>query len=174
MKTTAQWLQEIKADKDKLHHWLERQYIGECLAASRIKELQLTQQETKFSKVLAKIADDELRHSEWVLDLLTARGITAPAPTYDGTRYWKPILKNIHDFEDVAAAGHHAEAMRLIRIEALANDAEIDDDIREVFARILPDEKYHSLAFEAMSTPQAIESALHNHNKGLDLLGLEI
>ena len=173
MKTTQQWLSEVKASPEKLTQWLERQYVGEALAAERIQSL-ADCTPGRANAILAKIASDELKHTEWVAELLTARGIALPTPTYDGTRYWEPILENLHTFTEVAAAGHHAEAMRLVRIRALADDAEIDQDIRDVFARILPDEEMHAKAFEALSTPEAIESTRSLHNAGLELLGLEI
>lgn len=173
MKTTHEWIAEVKADPEKLIHWLKRQYVGEALAADRIQSL-ADQTDTKAKKVLAKIASDEHRHTEWVAELLRNRGIELPELTYEGTRYWKPILENMHSFEEVAGVGHHAEAMRLVRIRALAVDQEIDADIREVFAKILPDEEFHAKAFEALSTPEAIETTRKLHEAGLELLGLEV
>mgnify|MGYP000211553779 FL=1 len=173
MKTTQQWLDEVKASPEKLTQWLERQYVGEALAAERIQSL-ADCTPGRANAILEKIAADEKKHTEWVAELLTARGITLPAPTYDGTRYWEPILENLHTFSEIAGAGHHAEAMRLIRIRALAVDEDIDEDIREVFTRILPDEEMHAKAFAALSTPESIESTRQLHNAGLELLGLEI
>jgi rubrerythrin len=174
MKTTKQWLTEVKADPAKLTQWLERQYIGEALAADRIKTLANSQNGTRFSKVLDRIAADEFKHASWVAKLLVDRGIKIPTPTMEDTRYWEPILDNLHTFEEITGAGHHAETMRLLRITELANDTEIDADIREVFKQILPDEAFHAKAFAAMSTETAIESTRELHNMGLEVLGLEI
>ena len=173
MKTTQQWLVEIKANPAKLTHWLARQYIGEALAAERIQSLaDVTENRSKY--LLERIARDEAKHCEWVGELLTARGISLPDPTYHDTRYWEPILANLHTFSEITAAGHHAEAMRLIRIKALAADTDIPEDIRNVFARILPDEEMHTKAFAAMSNEDAILSTKELHNAGLEMLGLEI
>jgi rubrerythrin len=174
MKTTKQWLEQIKADPVKLKQWLERQYIGEYLAAERIADLAHEQRATRFGRVLENIAIDELTHSKWVGKLLTDRGMTLPEPTIKDTRYWEPILNNLHTFEEIAGAGHHAETMRLRRIRALAADEEIAQDIRDVFAKILPDEEFHAKAFAAMSTTDAIESTRELHNMGLEMLGLEV
>ena len=38
-KTSKQWVEEVSKDPTKLQHWLERQYIGEELAARRLEEL---------------------------------------------------------------------------------------------------------------------------------------
>lgn len=172
MKTTKQWLEEVKADPAKLTHWLKRQYIGECLAADRI-ELLARSVDTKYKPVLMKIAKDEQTHANWVCELLVARNIKIPEVSIKDTRYWEPILSNLQSFEEIAGAGHHAETMRLIRIRALAADTEIATDIRTVFANILPDEEMHAKAFAAMSTKSAIESTKELHKQGLDMLGLE-
>jgi rubrerythrin len=173
MKTTQQWLAEVKANPEKLTHWLKRQYIGEALAADRIKALaEITTGQHKAA--LEYIASDEAKHSGWVAELLKARGIELPVPSYDGTRYWAPILANLNTFAELMGAGHHAETMRLVRITALAADEEIDADIREVFTKILPDEERHARLFAAMSDANAIASTKDLHQKGLEALGLEI
>jgi len=173
MKTPEQWLQEVKASPEKLKHWLGRQYVGEALAADRIQQL-ADQCVNRSMHVLQRIADDERKHTEWVKELLAVRNIELPELSMDGTRYWEPILDHLHSFEEVAGAGHHAETMRLARIRMLAEDLEIDSDIREVFKKILPDEEFHARAFAAMSTAEAIETTRKLHNAGLDLLGLEV
>jgi hypothetical protein len=174
MKTTEQWIHEIKTVPGKLEHWLKRQYIGEMLAANRIAELATTQVGTRSEHILNRIASDEKRHSEWIKGLLDARKIPLPTVSIDGTRYWEPILGNLHSFEEVAGAGHHAETMRLVRIEMLSNDEDIDSDIRNIFSAILVDEQFHAKAFNALSTPAAIENTRLLHADGLKLLGLVI
>jgi hypothetical protein len=180
MKTTEQWLVEIKQSSAKLAHWLTRQYIGEALAASRLDSLmespllKFADDTTGKARILGRIAVDEATHRDWIGELLTTRGIPLPAITYAGDRYWEPILKNLTNFEELAGAGHHAEKMRLIRIRALCSDNEIDSDIRSVFQKILPDEIFHTAAFAHMSTPQALESTADYHTQGLNALGLLI
>lgn len=173
MKTTKQWLTEVKADPAKLTHWLERQYIGEITAAKRIRKL-ADESPEKFKPVINRIADDEAQHAFWVGELLVTRAIAIPVIDHAEDRYWEPILDNLHTFEEIAGAGHHAETMRLVRIRALAADEEIAEDIRKVFAQILPDEEFHAKAFAAMSTEDAIYSSKVLHEQGLDMLGLEI
>jgi rubrerythrin len=172
---TQEWLDKVTSSKEELHHWLERQYIGEVTAAKRIGEL-AQEAPIKFRAVLAKIAADELQHAMWVFGLLAVRGIDIPkvedAQAED--RYWKPILGELDTFEKTAAAGHHAEGMRLHRIRALSESDQVDSDIREVFARILPDEEYHEKAFGAMTDQESIDFMRDKHLAGLELLGLEI
>ena len=170
---TKEWLNKTLSSDAELHHWLERQYIGEITAAKRIHKL-ADEAPEKFKPVLSKIAVDEALHACWVMDLLVARGISVPSIEHSEDRYWKPILSELDTFEKTAAAGYHAEGMRLVRIRALASDIRVDQDIRDVFAKILPDEEFHEKAFGAMSTDEAKGFMSSKHEEGLSRLGLEI
>lgn len=170
---TEQWLDKVTSSKEELRHWLERQYIGEITAARRISQL-VEESPIKFKSVLARIAADELQHAVWVRELLASRDISIPKIEHPEDRYWKPILGELDTFEKISAAGHHAEGMRLVRIRALSESDKVDEDIRNVFCKILPDEEFHERAFGRMSDSESIELMRDKHNAGLEMLGLEI
>lgn len=179
MSTTAEWLAKILSSKEELHHWLKRQWIGEVTAHQRISNVADKYHgriSASTQQVLSNIATQELNHSLWIRDLLANRNIEMPVGSLgEGEkRYWEPVLKYMESFEEIAAAGHHAEAMRLVRIRALCECEEIDEDIRNVFKRILPEEVFHEAAFKRLSSPEALEKMSGKHQEGLRLLGLEI
>lgn len=175
MQTTEQWLDKIKSSDDELTHWLKRQYIGEELAAERIALLQFDSSiSPENAYTLATISLQESTHAEWVKSLLVSRGIDIPSVTNEGVRYWNVVIPAASDFEKIAAAGHHAETMRLVRIRALAADPDIASDIRDVFSRILPDEEWHAKVFAGMSNDSAIAFMEQYHEAGLEILGLEV
>lgn len=179
MHTTEQWLDKITSSEEELSHWLQRQYVGEVTASNRIKNL-ITEFKEKFDEkpnwvpVIEKIASDEEKHAEWVKQLLVSRNIEIPSTDDAEKRYWKQIGLEDLSFEDTAAAGHHAEHMRLVRIRALADSEKVDNDIREVFGKILPDEEFHEKAFKIMATEESIKKMLDKHEAGMQSLGLEI
>lgn len=173
MKTTKQWLETIKKSDDLLIRWLKRQYIGEALAADRIKKLVSIAPE-KHKEILTRISNDEFTHKEWITKLLTTRSIPLPKVSYDEDRYWKKVLGNLEKYDDFLAAGFHAETMRLERIKALARDTEIDNDIRETFAQIEKDEEFHANAFSDLASNEAKEKTLEYHKNGMNSLGLTI
>jgi len=175
-KTTAEWLAEVKSSPAKLNHWLTRQYIGEALATGRIHGLiQHPGCQSIAARILTRIVNDEARHTAMVASLLVSRELPLPTPSHEDTRYWRPMVEHgDFTFGEFAAIGHHAETMRLSRIAALAADDEIDSDIREVFQQILPDEENHAKWFNAISTPSDVEAMRAFHERGLELLGLEV
>lgn len=172
MRTTQQWWEEVSHDESKMVEWLKDQYHGEATAEGRIRGLIATYNvQGKKAALLNKIADDEGVHAGWVKQLLTSRGITAEILDKE-ERYWDATLPTEPvSFEAICAIGHHAEVMRLDRIELLAADDRFSD-IAEVFSRILPDELFHAKAFASLSTPEAIEAARVKHTEGMNALGL--
>lgn len=175
--TSAQWWNQTKGDPIKLINWLKDQYHGEMTAAKRIKELFFVAGNTltnKEASLLERIISEEEIHTNWIKNLLTARGIKAEILVKE-ERYWNKVLpKTEASKEELAAIAHHAETMRLERIGVIAADTQGPKDIRNVFKRILPMELNHSKWFAELSTNEHIKSALANHHDGMNELGLVI
>lgn len=177
MKTVSECIASVKSSPEKLNHWLQRQFIGEALAALRVKNLAESLTEPWQRAGFTMVAEDEMKHAEWILLLLQSRKIPVPKIKSEQkvfastTRYWKH-LSNGMTLEELFAAGAHAEEMRLHRIQALADDPEIDTDIRETFLRILKDEIFHAKVFRKAAGEAAYEKAAGNHQRGLEALGL--
>jgi rubrerythrin len=171
--TSQQWWASIKADPAAFQGWLLDQYRGEATAAGRIERLRdgHSAPGTRASRVLSIIADQERKHAGWVGELLRARGVE-PRIEPEEERYWPQMLPGIHDLESGCAVGAHAEKMRLERIEAIAQDPGAPPDVRAVFARILPEERFHERAFRALAGDAALRAAAGAHELGRLALGL--
>lgn len=171
-KTSEQWWSETKNDDQLLNDWLIKQYRGEVTAAHRIRAFaEQYCNDKRAIKILHVIAEQEEQHASWVLDLLKARDIE-PDVSNAEERYWKETLPDIESFETGAAVGAHAEAMRLERIRAIAEDSDADTDIRETFQRILKDEVFHERTFRSMAGESAMLATAQSHERGLEVLGL--
>lgn len=172
MQTAASWWESVKSDEAKINEWLIKQYRGEITAADRI--LRFAGQYSRNNQeesILEAIAAQEKQHAQWILELLTARGIQ-PVVENAENRYWAETLPGITDFETGAAVAAHAEGMRLARIRVISSDEDAPSDIREVFKKILKDEEWHERAFTKLSSPEALEATKSNHEAGLEALGL--
>lgn len=175
MRTTQEWWDAVSNSPQKMVEWLKDQYYGEQTAAVRVRELldQYPDITTTEKQLVTMIADDEAKHAQWVNDLLIARNIIVPEMFREKpVRYWSETLPTgPATFSQMCAIGHHAEVMRLERIELLAKDERFAD-IAKVFRAILSDELFHAKAFKVMSTPEDIEAARGNHEAGKAALGL--
>lgn len=172
MRTSKEWWESVKKDPDKFLEWLKNQYHGEVTAAERIRSLILVYEaDPKWKETVEEIARQEEQHAVWVGDLLKTRGVD-PQVLDKTERYWDKTIKQITDWDTGCAVAAHAEKMRLERIEAICNDPESPEDVREVFAKILVQEQFHEKAFRAFTTDEAMERTLQGHLGGLNELGL--
>jgi len=172
MKTSEQWWDETKGSEQKIVNWLKNQYHCEAVAAERIRKYILPNLEGKFQFMVERIADDEVRHSEWVGKLLSDRGVT-PEILQKEERYWKEVMTEdfTTDGNYAAAVAAHAEEMRLERISVM-NDENAPIDIRKVFTDIYKDELFHAKGFKLIAGDDYYNKASENHAKGLEALGL--
>jgi rubrerythrin len=173
MRNSSAWWKATRDDGARLVAWLYDQYRGEVTAATRIETLRdrFATPGTRAHRVLTVIAGQERDHASWVGELLAARGLPVVVET-KRDRYWQRVLPGITDLAMGAAVGAHAERMRLERIDVIANDPDAPADIRHVFARILPQERFHARAFESLATPEAMARTAGAHELGRIALGL--
>jgi hypothetical protein len=54
----------------------------------------------------------------------------------------------------------------------IADDPDAPEDVRDVFARILPQEEFHEKAFRSFSSDDALTETSDNHLQGANALGL--
>jgi hypothetical protein len=173
MRNSAEWWTETRDDPTRLSEWLFDQYRGEVTAAGRIEALRdrFAEPGSRAHRVLTVIAGQERDHAAWVGELLAARGFAVEVKP-EPERYWPLVLAGITDLATGAAVGAHAEQMRLERIEEIARDPASPDDIRSVFARILPQERFHARAFASLATPDTLARTANAHELGRRALGL--
>lgn len=165
LRTSQQWWDSIKGDESKVIRWLQKQCYGEYEAWRRISELFF-----RFnSPVLDMIAKDEYSHYIYIKNYLESRGHSAY--TQHEVRYWKEIPKEVKTIEEVGAIGHLAEAMRLERIEIIANDMTYPA-LANLFTVILYDERMHVKAFKHLTNDIQIELARADHEAGMRSIGL--
>jgi hypothetical protein len=172
-RTSQEWWTALKGNPEAFRSWLLDQYRGETTAAGRIESLRdrHASASPRAARVLSVIADQERQHAEWVGALLGARGIAVEVQDKPD-RYWVRTLPAIADLATGCAIGAHAERMRLERIEAIASNPEAPEDVRRVFARILPQERFHERAFRYLAGPAALEATRTAHELGREVLGL--
>jgi rubrerythrin len=172
MKTSQEWWNEVRRSEPLLLDWLKKQYHGEFQAWRRILNfIETNKKNTSWNGTLEKIAEQEYKHALWVGKLLENRGIDAEVLDKQH-RYWEQTLASGQDFRTLTAVATHAERMRLERITVIANDVSAPTDIRTTFQKILVDEKFHAAAFEAMTTPEALEQTREAHLRGVKSIGL--
>jgi len=173
--SSREWWRRTKQDGAVFEGWLLDQYRGEATAAGRIRTLRdrFAAPGSRPHRLLSAIAAQEQTHARWIAGLLEARGMPV-AVEAKAERYWPEVTSGIGDLATGAAVGAHAEAMRLHRIEAIAGDPDAPEDVRAVFRRILPQERFHERAFREIAGDAALAGAAAAHERGARALGLVV
>ena len=172
MKTSKQWLEEVKQDKTKFNNWLSQQWLAEEVAAKRIFDLVGKTANQKEKKLLARISKDEVKHAELLKQLCTNRNI--PMATKSTDRYYDQIELDKLSQDQLYAIGHYAEGMRLSRIKAICEDKSMSVDIQEAFKVVLTDEIMHEKAFGKIASYEALKQMQGKHELGVAALGLTL
>ena len=172
MQTPKEWLESVKNDPEKMNKWLSSQWYAEIEAAMRIEDLAYKADTLAERKLLFRISEDESKHAKLLKELCEARNINLP--TKGSGRYYDLICIDDLSNDELYALGHHAEAMLLSRIEAICEDEEVPEDIREKFLVLLKDEQMHEKAFGALATEESLVKMKDKHNLGVAALGLTL
>lgn len=172
MKTSKQWLSEVKQDSNKFNNWLSQQWLAEEVAAKRILELVGKTPFQKEKKILTRISKDEVKHAELLKQLCNARNISMATKSTD--RYYDQIELDKLTQDQLYAIGHYAEGMRLSRIRDICEDNEMPADIQQAFKTILKDEIMHEKAFGKIASPIALNQMQNKHELGIAALGLTL
>lgn len=175
MKNSVTWWEETKNDKTKLHHWLQRQYIGEFSAVHLLATLLVrfgSEISFEYRTNIYNIILQEAQHGQWMSALLNSEGIEPETGGKNAEKYWKSVLPNVTDFKSAMQACAQAEVMRLYRIRAIIADESAPPLIRTVFERILPHEEWHALIFKEMQGQYFSQELADANNEGLAALNL--
>ena len=170
---TSNWWSRLLTDEERLQTWLikleatERQgyddnheaagiYVGGNLAAK---------------KILLATADDELRHADLLVKVLTDRDPNwregqAPAPS----AYWDLMYQGIVDLESCAAVFALGEGLASDRFEVIAQHPDTPKDIKWFLDQALPDEQHHCRIFTKLAGESQLDIMRQRHVDAVNLL----
>lgn len=171
-RTSKEWWDEVKVSPEKTIRWLHKQYYGELKSAERIQEHCINKLDPKDDRIISLevIRDQELKHAAHMQVLLGNRG-QIPITPENRDRYWNTVVPSITTFEEAAAIAHHIEVMSLERIEVVATDLETPPDIKDVFKKVLKEEKFHAKTFAILAGDEVIERTRPDHRAGAKAIG---
>lgn len=149
------WLRTIN-DTSKLTRWLQKlqrtEFGGyqdhiDYMAANSVTE--------REQLILTNIAEDELKHSNLLIDLFAGRGIAVDANGENST-YWDEILSHVNSTAEYCAANYFGESLAATRFEIIQDMSQTPSDIREVIRQVLPDEIFHRETLKRMAGDEVI------------------
>lgn len=153
---TKTWWGQCLADPLKMARWLQKLQRTELGGFTDHIEYMAANEVTDRERlILTNIANDELRHSGLICELLVDRNLPVVSEGEESA-YWKEILSHVHDTRDYCAANYYGEALAAERFEIILGIAETPSDIRSVIGKALPDEIFHRETLMRLAGDEAL------------------
>ncbi len=154
---TKAWWVRVVSDNDRLVPWLQKLQRTELGGYTDHVDWMAKNAVTERERlILTNIAQDELKHSELLIDMFNDRGIEVVTDGPQST-YWSEVLATVQDTSDYCAANYFGEALASYRFEIILSMDETPADIRYVIGRALPDEIFHRETLQRLAGEEALE-----------------
>ena len=160
---TKQWWLRTINDPIKLTAWLQKLQRTELSGyTDHVDYMAANVVSDRERRILLNIAEDELKHSELLIDLMSVRGIEV-VPDGEQSHYWDMVLANVSNTAEYCAANYFGEALAAYRFEIILGMQETPEDIRFVISKALPDEIFHRETLMRLAGDDAIQTIKAYH-----------
>lgn len=165
---TQAWWRRCCADPAMMETWLKKLERTEI---SGFYDWRLYQ--TKFFmkdkqlQIAENIAQDEKKHSGYLIDLMDSRNIIPLTGNMHVSSYWDELNIQVKDLRTCAAVNYFGEALAAFRFEIIIDMTETPSDIFSVISKILPDEQFHRETLQRMAGENAIALVKPYHEAAL-------
>jgi len=154
---TKAWWERTVNDPAKLTKWLQKLQRTELSGYDdHIVFMAENEVSDRERLILKNIADDELKHSNLLIDLFASRNISVN-PDSEPSLYWDYVLSNVKTTAEYCAANYFGEALASYRFEIILGMPQTPSDIREVIGKVLPDEIFHRETLMRLAGEESIE-----------------
>lgn len=164
---TKDWWKRCLADPAKLAAWLQKLQITEISGYTDWADVFIPRYRKEINSrtesILTNIALDEMKHSQLLLGLMLERRIKPLETLECQSTYWATMYLCQTDLNTCCAANFFGESLAADRFEVIESMKETPSDIRDVIARILPDEIFHKVTLKKLAGDEAIETMREAH-----------
>lgn len=157
---TKSWWTRCLNDENKLSAWLQKLQNTELSGYSDYNNFAVKNINTMSSvmmKSLNFIAEDELKHSNLIIQLMDSRGINVKPAEECRSTFWDSMNANIVSVETFCAVNYYGEALAADRFQVILGMNETPSDIKELLRIVLPDEQFHRNALKKYAGEEALE-----------------
>ncbi len=156
---TIAWWDRLIADEEAMVRWLQKlqhtEYEGWTGNIENNARWNTEPKDLKIEQVLLKTGDDELRHSDMLVELLNKRGV-GPSIVSPPSLYWEEMEKHVVDLKTCSAMCYLGEQLAADRFQIILEHPGTPSDVLDFIKSALPDEKYHARIFRILAGDEAI------------------
>lgn len=166
---TTEWWAKLCKDDEKMVKWLQKLYHTELdgyvdwINLEDIFSYQITD---RTKAILTNIANDELKHSNIISELLSDRGYSI-IDNVPKSQYWDQMNINIVDLNTACAVNYYGEALAAFRFEVLVEHPDTPRDIKNALGIILPDEQFHRETLKRLAGDEALSKLREKHDQAM-------
>jgi tRNA isopentenyl-2-thiomethyl-A-37 hydroxylase MiaE len=168
---TKRWWEVLLGDEERMARWLQKlqktEFSGYADNLAAID--QWAGDNIAAQTVLRATAEDELRHSDLLVEVLNGRGLSTDSNPPESV-YWSEMDKEINDLSSCAAVFHLGEQLACDRFEVLIQHPGTPDDIMGFLKSALPDEQYHARSFRKLTDDVTLSRIIETHYRIVERL----
>lgn len=154
---TKNWWRNVLKDQTKLRKWLQKLQRTELEGYyDHHGFMAYTPVDERTRLILTNIAEDESKHSNMIVGLLSSRGWYTE-PSGEASSYWDEILSHVGTVQEYCAANYYGEALAAFRFQCILDVEETPDDIRKLIEKVLPDEVFHRETLQRLAGQEALD-----------------
>ncbi len=165
---TTAWWSRLVPDEAALTKWLQKLEVTERdgqarnIAANEQWNPAGPEYRSVAERILLQTGDDEARHADMIVDVLRARGL-GPSGNPPSSIYWARMETHITSLESCCAVFALGERLAAERFQIIVDHPDTPDDIRALVSLILPDENYHTKAYQRLAGQVEIDKMMEHH-----------
>ncbi len=166
LKFTWTWWEGLLADERRLIAWLQKLQGTEFSGYqdNRDAAAKWTVPGSPEERIFITTGDDEMKHSDILVDVLKGRGawpIETPPPE---SIYWAKMEEGIDSLERCGAVFHLGEKLAAERFQAIQAHHKTPSDVAHFLRLALPDEQHHARIFRKIAGEAAIIEMQARHD----------
>lgn len=170
---TIAWWERLLADEEAMIRWLQKlqhtEYEGYTGNIENNARWNTEPKDLLTERVLLKTGDDELRHSDLLVELLNKRGV-GPSEVSPPSVYWDEMEKHVVDLKTCSAMCYLGEQLAADRFEIILAHEGTPTDVQDFLKSALPDEKYHARVFRTLAGDDAIAKMIQVQDQVLAMM----
>jgi len=166
---TTEWWTKLCKDDEKMVKWLQKLYHTELdgfVDWGGLEDAFSYQITDRTRAILTNIANDELKHSGIIKELLYDRGYST-IDNVPKSQYWDQMNTNIVDLNTACAVNYYGEALAAFRFEVLVEHPDTPRDIKNALEIILPDEQFHRETLKRLAGNEALAKLREKHDQAM-------
>jgi rubrerythrin len=122
------------------------------------------------ANIFLATGDDEMRHSDLLIDVLKGRGAWPVLEQPPESDYWLAMDEVTDSLEACAAVFHLGEQLASDRFEVILNHEGTPKDIKHFLVHALPDEQHHARIFGKLTNEATLQRITEAHLRAVQAL----